>query len=152
MSANLTNHFSSFKGDFRLVRSKNSNFVVVTFFESMNYRKWIPERILLKKCRFQSYKVLKMTRLKTSTLNAFFSKLFYSKLWPRLQEKYLVNQAYEILAVKFRAVWTFYPLKRAVWTFRPILTPRHNWLHAALRTSMQCHFFRPFGHNSTLCN
>ena len=42
------------------------------------------------------------------------------------------------------------PLKRAVWTFRPILTPRHNWLHAALRTSMQCDFFRPFGHNSIL--
>ena len=40
----------------------------------------------------------------------------------------------------------FHPLKRAVWTFRPILTPRHNWLHAALRTSMQCDFFRPFGH------
>ena len=38
------------------------------------------------------------------------------------------------------------PLKRAVWTFRPILTPRHNWLYAALRTSMQCDFFRPFGH------
>ena len=38
------------------------------------------------------------------------------------------------------------PLKRAVWTFRPILTPRHNWLHATLRTSMQCDFFRPFGH------
>ena len=42
----------------------------------------------------------------------------------------------------------FRPLKRAVWTFRPILTPRHNWLHAALRTSMQCDFFRPFGHKS----
>ena len=40
----------------------------------------------------------------------------------------------------------FRPLKRAVWTFRPILMPRHNWLHAALRTSMQCDFFRPFGH------
>ena len=40
------------------------------------------------------------------------------------------------------------PLKRAVWTFRPILTPRHNWLHAALRTSMQCDFFRPFGHKT----
>ena len=38
------------------------------------------------------------------------------------------------------------PLKRAVWKFRPILTTRHNWLHAALRTSMQCDFFRPFGH------
>ena len=44
------------------------------------------------------------------------------------------------------------PLKRAVWTFRPILTPRYNWLHAALRTSMQCDSFRPFGHkiNSNL--
>ena len=41
------------------------------------------------------------------------------------------------------------PLKRAVWAFRPSLTPRHNWLHAALRTCMQCDFFRPFGHKIT---
>ena len=46
----------------------------------------------------------------------------------------------------------FRPLKRAVWTIRPILTPRHNWLHAALRASMQCDFFRPFGHkNYNVC-
>ena len=43
------------------------------------------------------------------------------------------------------------PLKRAVWTFHPILTPRHNWLHAALRTSMQCDFFHPFGHKKCYC-
>ena len=34
----------------------------------------------------------------------------------------------------------------AVWTFRPIASPRRNWLHAAPRSSMQCDFFRPFGH------
>ena len=40
----------------------------------------------------------------------------------------------------------FRPLKLAVWTFRPIALPRCNWLHTALRASMQCDFFRPFGH------
>ena len=30
--------------------------------------------------------------------------------------------------------------------FRPIASPRRNWLHAALPTSMQCDFFCPFGH------
>ena len=44
----------------------------------------------------------------------------------------------------------FRPLKREAWTSRLILTPRCNWMHAALRASMQCDFFRPFGHNSIL--